>query len=158
MTALRFLDTNVLLYSISRGSAEAAKRKRAITLLERDDVAVSVRVLQEFYVQATRPTRSDRLQHDIAAGLIPGSSPGIAWLRFPVQETTRAVLTGAQAGQGRRCRAQPAYQRGGCREAFGVAHRKLFPRARGDVAEALRILDRAGVGRAPRKGDEVVEG
>lgn len=96
MTALRFLDTNVLLYSVSRDPAEAAKRKRAITLLERDDVAVSVRVLQEFYVQATRPTRSDRLQHDIAAGLIPGSSPGIAWLRFPVQETTRAVLTGAR--------------------------------------------------------------
>jgi len=30
---------------------------------------VSVQVLQEFYVQATRPTRPDPLPHDIAAGL-----------------------------------------------------------------------------------------
>lgn len=30
--------------------------------------------------------------------------------------------------------------------------------ARGDVGEALRVLDRAGVGRAPRKGDEMAEG
>lgn len=89
MTPLRFLDTNVLLYSISRDPAEAAKRERAIALLERDDVALSVQVLQEFYVQATRATRSDRLPHDIAAGLIE------AWLRFPVQETTVAVLSGA---------------------------------------------------------------
>ena len=46
MTPLRFLDTNVLLYSISRDPAEAAKRERAIALLERDDVALSVQVLQ----------------------------------------------------------------------------------------------------------------
>src|SRR5438477_7468278 len=89
MTARRFLDTNVLLYSIASDPAEAAKRERAIALLERDDVAVSVQVLQEFYVQATRPTRLDRLSHDIAAGLVG------AWLRLPLQETTRAVLEGA---------------------------------------------------------------
>jgi len=89
VTALRFLDTNVLLYSISRDPAEAAKRERSIALLEQDDMALSVQVLQEFYVQATRATRRDRLPHDIAAGLIE------AWLRFPVQETTRAVLMGA---------------------------------------------------------------
>jgi predicted nucleic acid-binding protein len=89
MTALRFLDTNVLLYSISADVAEAAKRERAIALLEGGDVALSVQVLQEFYVQATRATRSDRLGHDIAAGLI------VAWLRFPLQETTRAVLLDA---------------------------------------------------------------
>ena len=52
-------------------------------------MAVSVQVLQEFYVQATRPTRLDRLSHDIAAGLVG------AWLRLPLQETTRAVLEGA---------------------------------------------------------------
>jgi predicted nucleic acid-binding protein len=89
MTALRFLDTNVLLYSISADAAEAAKRERAIALLERDDVALSVQVLQEFYVQATRATRPDRLPHDIAAGLVA------AWLRFPLQETTQAVLLDA---------------------------------------------------------------
>jgi predicted nucleic acid-binding protein len=86
---LRFLDTNVLLYSISRDPAEAAKRDRAVALLDEDDNALSVQVLQEFYVQATRPTRRDPVSHDIAAGLIR------TWLRFRVQEITVAVMTEA---------------------------------------------------------------
>jgi predicted nucleic acid-binding protein len=85
----RFLDTNVLLYSISHDPIEAAKRDRAIALLEEDDNAVSVQVLQEFYVQATRPTRRDALSHDIAVGLIQ------TWLRFQIQELTVAVLSEA---------------------------------------------------------------
>jgi predicted nucleic acid-binding protein len=91
MSARHFLDTNILLYSISRDPAEAAKRERAIALLDRDDGALSVQVLQEFYVQATRATRHDRLPHDIAAGLIA------TWTRFAVQEITLAILTGALA-------------------------------------------------------------
>lgn len=89
MTALHFLDTNILLYSISRHPAEQAKRERAIALLEQDDGALSVQVLQEFYVQATRPTRPDRLSHDIAAALIN------TWTRFLVQEITLSILIGA---------------------------------------------------------------
>lgn len=81
-----FLDTNVLLYSISHDRAEAAKRERAAALLDHDDNALSVQVLQEFYVQATRPTRRDALPHDIAAALIR------TWLRFPVQETTTPLM------------------------------------------------------------------
>ena len=61
MTPFGFLGTNILLYLISRGSLEAAKRERSITLLERDDVGLSIQVLGEFYVQATRATRSDTL-------------------------------------------------------------------------------------------------
>jgi predicted nucleic acid-binding protein len=87
--AVRFLDTNILLYSISRDPAEAAKRDIAIALLDADDIALSVQVLQEFYVQATRVTRSDALPHDIAAGLIR------TWLRFKIQETTLPVALGA---------------------------------------------------------------
>jgi predicted nucleic acid-binding protein len=86
---LRFLDTNILLYSISRDPAEAAKRNRAIALIDADDNALSVQVLQEFYVQATRPTRSDAVPHDIATGLIR------TWLRFKVQEITVPILTAA---------------------------------------------------------------
>jgi predicted nucleic acid-binding protein len=89
MTAPYFLDTNILLYSISRDPGESAKRQRAIDLLERDEGALSVQVLQEFYVQATRPSRPDPLPHDIAAGLI------VTWARFRVQETTLSILTGA---------------------------------------------------------------
>ena len=86
---MRFLDTNILLYSVSRDPAEAAKRDIAIALLDADDIAISVQVLQEFYVQATRVTRSDALSHEIAAGLIR------TWLRFKIQETTLPVALGA---------------------------------------------------------------
>ena len=57
MTMPHFLDTNVLLYSISTDPAEAAKRGQAIALLDLDDGALSVQVLREFYLQATRATR-----------------------------------------------------------------------------------------------------
>ncbi|HKM72906.1 MAG TPA: PIN domain-containing protein [Stellaceae bacterium] len=89
MTPRHFLDTNILLYSISRHPAEASKRDRAIDLLERDDGALSVQVLQEFYVQATRSTRPDPLSHEIATGLIA------TWTRFRVQEITLSILAGA---------------------------------------------------------------
>ncbi len=89
MSPKRFLDTNVLLYSISRAPDEAAKRARAIELLNEGDCGLSVQVLQEFYVQATRATRVDALPHGVAAGLIA------AWMRFPVQDNTVGVLAGA---------------------------------------------------------------
>jgi predicted nucleic acid-binding protein len=84
-----FLDTNVLLYALSPHPEEAAKRVRADALLDQDGGALSVQVLQEFYVQATRPTRVGRLPHDLAAGLIR------AWTRFRVQEMTLGILDGA---------------------------------------------------------------
>ena len=89
MNAPRFIDTNILLYSISRDRAEARKRDIAIALLEADDIALSVQVLQEFYVQATRATRRDAIAHDIAVGLVH------TWLRFKVQEITLPVMIGA---------------------------------------------------------------
>jgi predicted nucleic acid-binding protein len=85
----RFIDTNVLLYSISRDPAEAAKRGIAIALLDNEDIALSVQVLQEFYVQATRTTRPDAIAHDIAVGLLR------TWLRFKVQEMTLPVMMSA---------------------------------------------------------------
>ena len=84
-----FFDTNILIYSISRDPAEAAKRERAAGLLQRDDGALSVQVLQEFYTQATRPTRPHRLAHRDAADLVK------AWTRFPVQAMTLAILDAA---------------------------------------------------------------
>jgi predicted nucleic acid-binding protein len=89
MTILRFLDTNILLYSLSRDPAETTKRDRAVALIDADNNALSVQVLQEFYVQATRPTRSDPLPHDIAVGLIR------TWLRFKVQEISVPIMIGA---------------------------------------------------------------
>ena len=89
MSAPRFLDTNILLYSISRAREEHEKRLIAEILLDSGDNALSVQVLQEFYEQATRPTRADALPHDIAAGLVR------TWLRFRVQEITLPVMLGA---------------------------------------------------------------
>jgi predicted nucleic acid-binding protein len=50
---VRFVDTNILLYSISRDPTEQDKAKRANGILAERDLALSVQVFQEFYVQAT---------------------------------------------------------------------------------------------------------
>ena len=89
MNAPRFIDTNVFLYSISRDPAEARKRDIAIALLDSENVALSVQVLQEFYVQATRATRPDALTDEIAVGLVR------TWLRFKVQEITLPLMINA---------------------------------------------------------------
>ena len=89
---MHFIDTNVLLYSISPEHAERDKRDRAIEILEQDDGALSVQVQQEFYVQATRPTGAARLAHELAVGFI-----GEWRQRFAVQETTLGVFDDALA-------------------------------------------------------------
>ena len=66
---MRFVDTNILLYAISRDAAERAKAETADALLRSRDLAISVQVLQEFYVQATRPSRPDRITPQDAAEL-----------------------------------------------------------------------------------------
>ena len=88
---MRFVDTNVLLYAVSTDPLEAPKATKARALLESTDLALSVQVLQEFYVQATRPTRQHRLSHEQASLLIE------AWLRFPVQDTTVPIMLAATA-------------------------------------------------------------
>src|SRR6266567_1666644 len=84
-----FLDTNILLYSISMNPAESPKRERALALLDDDSGALSIQVLQEFYVQATRSSRADAIPHDLAVGLIE------AWTRFRLQDMTLTVLNKA---------------------------------------------------------------
>ncbi len=86
---MRFIDTNVLLYRVSEDPAERDKAEVAANLLQAADLALSVQVLQEFYVQATRATRAKRLSHDEAQALIE------AWLRLTVQEMTVDVLRAA---------------------------------------------------------------
>jgi predicted nucleic acid-binding protein len=86
---LRFIDTNVLLYSISRTQAEHRKRERAIAVLEADDLALSAQVLQEFYWQATGTARPDPIPHLAAVALIT------AWSRFPVQEISLDIVKAA---------------------------------------------------------------
>lgn len=86
---MRFADTNVLLYAASTAPDERSKARIARELLEAEDLALSVQVLQEFYVQATRPSRSERMSHEQATALIE------AFCRFPVQETTVPIVRAA---------------------------------------------------------------
>ena len=91
---MRFVDTNVLLYAISRDPEERDKATRANEILTARDVALSVQVLQEFYVQATRVSRPDPLTHEQAARLVE------SFLRFPVLDiTTELMLAAAATGQ-----------------------------------------------------------
>ena len=89
MTPDRFLDTNILLYSISLAPDEQRKRDIAIELLDRDDIGLSAQVLSEFYFQATRPTRRDSLPPELAAGLVG------TWRRFPIQAISADIVTEA---------------------------------------------------------------
>jgi len=86
---VRFVDTNVLLYAVSKAPGEAAKTTKALDLLNEPDLALSVQVLQEFYVRATRATRADRLSHQQASALVE------AFTRFTVQDLTLGVVRAA---------------------------------------------------------------
>jgi predicted nucleic acid-binding protein len=90
-TRVRFVDTNVLLYTISRDPREREKAALANELLASRDLGLSVQVLQEFYVQATRESRADRLSDEQAAALVD------SFRRFPVQETTVGVALAAMS-------------------------------------------------------------
>lgn len=88
---MRFVDTNVLLYAVSRDPEEQEKASRANEILAGRNVGLSIQVLQEFYVQATRDSRPDPLSHEHATQLVE------SFLRFPVQEITTAVMLAALA-------------------------------------------------------------
>lgn len=88
-TSVRFVDTNVLLYAISRNPAEEAKARIANDVLSSRDLALSTQVLQEFYVQATRPSREHPLTHEQAAALVQ------SFTRFTVQDVTLETVTSA---------------------------------------------------------------
>jgi len=92
---MRFVDTNVLLYSISTDPSEEGKASIAAELLQSRDLALSIQVLQEFYVQSTRPGKSGALTYREAVDFIA------SWKRFPVQETTIAVMDAAIAAKER---------------------------------------------------------
>ena len=86
---MRFVDTNVLLYAVSTAAEDQANTRKAIALLESRDLALSAQVLQEFYVQATRPTRPGALTHSEAVNF------ALAMRRFRVQEISLAVVEDA---------------------------------------------------------------
>jgi predicted nucleic acid-binding protein len=86
---MTFVDTNVLLYAVCPGESDRAKAEKARAILRRDDLTLSVQVLQEFYVQATRATRTQPLTHDEAVALIN------LWLRFTIVPNSVPLLQNA---------------------------------------------------------------
>lgn len=92
---MRFVDTNVLLYAISRDRQEETKARIANEILAGTEIALSVQVLQEFYVQATRASRDDRLTHDQATRLVE------SFLRFRVQALTVGLVRATLAARER---------------------------------------------------------
>lgn len=86
---MQFVDTNILLYAVSNDPQEGHKAERARGILAERDVALSVQVLQEFYVQATHGSRADALGHEQAATLVE------SFLRFPVADVTVQTMRAA---------------------------------------------------------------
>lgn len=86
MRAGVFLDTNVLLYAISTSIAEAPKKHIARELLARTDWGLSVQVLQEFYVNATRASPRPAMSHTNAVAAVR------EFLRRPVVASDSALL------------------------------------------------------------------
>ena len=91
MSAMRFFDTNILIYAVCGADEDAGKQRRAISLLTARDLTLSVQVLQEFYVQATRASRSGALTHREAVNFIESLH------RFRVQSITSDVMRAAFA-------------------------------------------------------------
>ena len=94
MTA-RFVDTNILLYAISRAEDERAKATQAARILDERENVVSTQVLQEFFVQATRASRQHALDIADAAALVE------AFTRFRVQDLTVPIVRAAMRLQQR---------------------------------------------------------
>lgn len=86
---MRFVDTNVLLYAVSTDPDDSAKAVVGQAILTDPDLGLSVQVLQEFYVQATRSTRSHPLTADHAGRMVR------SFLRFSVQQMSPALVLAA---------------------------------------------------------------
>ena len=84
---MRLADSNILLYAVSTNPSEAEKRARAFEVLaDRDNLALSVQVLAEFYHQATRRSRLNSLSHQEAMRFIESLR------RIPVQPVREEVF------------------------------------------------------------------
>jgi len=87
---VEFLDTNVLVYAASQQAADQQKAGVARNLLRRgpNDFAISLQVLQEFYVAARAP-RKLALSHDEALRFCG------QWRAFTVLEPTLRLFEAA---------------------------------------------------------------
>jgi len=85
---VEFLDTNVLVYAASGLPADRQKTQIARALASRTDIAISLQVLQEFYVAARHPKKLN-LSHAEATAYCR------QWRRFPILEPTLELFDDA---------------------------------------------------------------
>ena len=88
MTAISFIDTNILLYAASNAAADQAKRQVARVLLTRSDIGFSAQVLQEFYAAAISKQRL-QMTHDEAVAVLRSLAA------FPVCPISRHLVLDA---------------------------------------------------------------
>ena len=86
MSAEFFIDTNVFLYSIDDSVECEPKRTVAREILENQRWGWSVQVAAEFFVNATSPKRSFRLNAGLASALVEN------WFSFPTVEITPEIV------------------------------------------------------------------
>jgi predicted nucleic acid-binding protein len=80
---LFFLDSNVLIYAISKHQADVEKNAIANRILQEENIAISTQVMQEFYVNATvKGGMADREARDWIDALV----------EFPCIHTTRDLV------------------------------------------------------------------
>jgi predicted nucleic acid-binding protein len=85
MNAEHFLDTNILLYGVSKAPDELPKRQRSREILAMEGIGFSTQVFAEFYVNATRK-QGFQLSHEQVLKILDP-------LRiFPVQPLTLEVV------------------------------------------------------------------
>ena len=70
-TSVDFLDTNILVYAVSRRAEDAKKKAAARLLIQPVEQAISLQVLQEFYRVAVHPKKLG-FTHDEAVQFCDG--------------------------------------------------------------------------------------
>jgi predicted nucleic acid-binding protein len=78
MTAMAFVDTNVLLYAASQADADREKRAIARQVLTEPEIRFSAQVLQEFYVAAVTKQRLE-MTHEEALAVLHSLSGFPVW-------------------------------------------------------------------------------
>ena len=92
---MELVDTNVLLYAVSADPDNQEKSRVATEILLTMAFGLSAQVLQEFYWQATRSTRPDRLSPEQALSFIR------PLLTLPIQDVTPGLVLSAIATSAR---------------------------------------------------------
>jgi predicted nucleic acid-binding protein len=88
MTALCFVDTNVLIYAARTKNEEPHKHSAAVGILRNERICVSAQVLQEFYVAAQR---ADRRASGVAL-TEPEAAEWVGWLETFCEVATDLFL------------------------------------------------------------------